>query len=359
MNVPLPDEPIAALELSRLCRKLAQATDELDRCPNWPLEQLQWCGQAGVYRWFLPSQWGGLGWSEAQIAQGYLQLSAACLTTAFIITQRVAACRRIAASDNEDLKRQILPDLADGTTFATVGISHLTTSRRHLARPVLTASPAPRGYLLHGYSPWVTGGQQADTIVLGATCDDGRQVLLAVPRNTPGMHVLPHEPLIALTASQTGRVEFQNAFVPAQRLVAGPTENVLQHGGAGTGGLQTSALALGLSGAAMDYLEQERAHRPDLSPPTAALRDEWNTAVSDLMALAQGMPVCTLDQFRFRANSLALRTTQASLAAAKGAGYVVGHPAGRWCREALFFLVWSCPAGVVNANLCELAGIQD
>ena len=63
------------------------------------------------------------------------------------------------------------------------------------------------------------------------------------------------------------------------------------------------------------------------------------------------------DELRTRANSLALRSTQAALAAAKGAGFVAGHPAGRWCREALFFLVWSCPQSVVAANLCELAGL--
>ena len=51
--------------------------------------------------------------------------------------------------------------------------------------------------------------------------------------------------------------------------------------------------------------------------------------------------------------------TQAALAAAKGTGYVVGHSAGRWCCEALFFLVWSCPQPVMAAQLCELAGISD
>jgi hypothetical protein len=54
-----------------------------------------------------------------------------------------------------------------------------------------------------------------------------------------------------------------------------------------------------------------------------------------------------------------LRATQAALAAAKGAGYVAGHEAGRWCREALFFLVWSCPPQVMEANLCELAGLSE
>jgi alkylation response protein AidB-like acyl-CoA dehydrogenase len=69
--------------------------------------------------------------------------------------------------------------------------------------------------------------------------------------------------------------------------------------------------------------------------------------------------ITTGNELRQRANSLALRASQAALAAAKGAGYVAGHPAGRWCREALFFLVWSCPQPVLQANLCELAGIAE
>ena len=68
---------------------------------------------------------------------------------------------------------------------------------------------------------------------------------------------------------------------------------------------------------------------------------------------------CTKESIRQRANSLVLRASQAALAAAKGTGYVVGHPAGRWCREAMFFLVWSCPQPVSAAHLCELAGLTD
>jgi len=71
-----------------------------------------------------------------------------------------------------------------------------------------------------------------------------------------------------------------------------------------------------------------------------------------------GTPSCTKESLRQRANSLVSRASQAALSAAKGSGYVVGHPAGRWCREALFFLVWSCPQPVAAANLCELAGIE-
>lgn len=60
------------------------------------------------------------------------------------------------------------------------------------------------------------------------------------------------------------------------------------------------------------------------------------------------------EELRFRANSLVSRTSQAYLAACKGAGYVQGHPAERAVREAMFFQVWSCPQAVVNSTLNDL-----
>jgi hypothetical protein len=136
-------------------------------------------------------------------------------------------------------------------------------------------------------------------------------------------------------------------------------ENVMQAGKAGgTGGLQTSTLAVGLATAAIDFLEAESEKRPDLAGSAAELRREEQTLTANLLALASGEAVCSNEELRTRANSLVLRATQSALAAAKGSGYVVGHPAGRWCREALFFLVWSCPQAVLSANLCELAGIE-
>jgi alkylation response protein AidB-like acyl-CoA dehydrogenase len=241
-----------------------------------------------------------------------------------------------------------------------VGISHLTTSRRHLAKPVLRAKEADGGFVLDGFSPWVTGAPYAQTVVTGATLDDGRQILVALPTDLPGVAVPPPLKLVGLSASQTGPVNCDRVFVPHKHLLAGPVEEVMKQGaGARTGGLQTSTLAVGLADAAIAFLEDERQRRHDLSNPATALRSEWMLARRDLLALADGETVCTTENLRARANSLVLRAAQAVLAAAKGTGYVVGHPAGRWCREALFFLVWSCPQPVLAANLCELAGIEE
>ena len=129
--------------------------------------------------------------------------------------------------------------------------------------------------------------------------------------------------------------------------------------GAKAGGLQTSTLATGLADAAFEFLHEQADRRRELNAAAQRLRGDWDRLCDDLVNAADGQAVCSNEQLRTRANSLVLRATQAALAAAKGAGYVAGHPAGRWCREALFFLVWSCPQPVMAANLCELAGLGD
>lgn len=356
-RITQPDSPA----LGELCTQLAALADQTDSAGTWPAEQLRLCGEAGVYEWFLPVEYGGQDWSDVDVVRGYLALSAACLTTTFIITQRTGACRRVAGGENDELKRRVLPMLTTGANFATVGISHLTTSHRHLAKPVLSAKRADEGWILDGFSPWVTGGRHARCILTGAAVMEGdnatgEQILAFVPASDPGVRADDPAKLVGVSASHTGRVFFDNVLVTDEWLVAGPVENVMMAGRASRpGGHETSTLAMGLAAAAIDFLEQEAARRDDLSLAHQALAAERDEVTADLLAIAQGDAVCSNESLRQRANSLVLRATQAALAAAKGAGYVVGHPAGRWCREALFFLVWSCPQPVMNANLCELA----
>jgi alkylation response protein AidB-like acyl-CoA dehydrogenase len=341
-----------------LAERLAAAAAETDIRGAWPKRQLDDCGEHGVMGWFVPAEYGGRGYGEAEIVRGLMPIAGACMTTTFALTQFAAACARIAASSNEQARRELLPGLAAGRRFATVGISHLTTSRRHLARPVLAAEESRDGVRLAGYTPWVTGAAHADVLVVGATLGDGRQLLAAVPADSPGVRVGEPFPLVSLTGSRTGPVHFDGVLVDRKHVLAGPVENVMQSGSGGrTGGLQTSALAVGLADAAIRYLEEQSRRRDDLIEAAGRLRGEHDALRDDLIALAEGEAVCTSEDLRARANSFVLRATQAALAAAKGAGFVASHACGRWCREALFFLVWSCPQPVMAANLCELAGI--
>lgn len=323
------------------------------------VRQLTACGKNGVFKWFLPLESGGWGWNGVDITRGYLELAKACLTTTFVITQRSGACRRLVTSDNEELKAMLLPDLASGNIFATVGISHLTTSRRHLKKPVLQAIETDKGFVLNGYSPWVTGSTIADYFVLGATLPSGQEILVVVSKDDEGVSTPEPPELVALSASQTGSVVCKDVVVDRRFLVSGPTTDIMQTGtGANTGGTQTSTLAMGLARAAIDFINDEGKKRENLSPIFDELDRQWDVSNEKLMSLAKGESTFTNAELRTEANSLVLRATQSALSSAKGAGFVTSHPAGRWCREALFFLVWSCPQNVVDANLCELAKVS-
>ena len=358
-------EHIESPGLEELCTRLREHSSDLDRpCDDglfpWPKRQLELCGEYGVFRWFIEKEHGGLGWSDEDLVRGYLALSSSCLTTTFIITQRTGACRRIINSENQRVAEELLPDLITGSTFSTLGISHLTTSHRHLSKPILSAEETEAGFVLNGFSPWVTGGSHADTIVIGATLDDGRQILTICPSNLEGVVAERPADLMALSSSHTGRVLLNDVVVDRKWLLGGPAENVMASGvGAKTGGLQTSTLAVGLASGAIEFLQGESSNRSDLLPATEALKQEHDDLRDQLIQAAAGAIDCSSEQVRTAANSLVLRATQAALAAAKGAGFVTGHPAGRWCREALFFMVWSCPQPVMNAHLCQLAGIAE
>jgi alkylation response protein AidB-like acyl-CoA dehydrogenase len=351
-----PNDPA----LDELCSLLADQAGALDQTGDWAAEQLQLCADYGVFQWFVPIELGGQAWSDADVVRGYLKLSGACLTTTFIVTQLTGACRRIAGSDCDAAKDEVLPRVLSGDAITTVGISHLTTSRRHLAKPVMRAELTDEGVRLDGYSPWVTGAPHAQTVVTGATLDDGRQVLLLAATDTPGVRSGEPVQLVGLSASATGPIHFDGATFDRRWILAGPAENVMASGvGGATGGLQTSTLAVGLAVAAIDFLKEQAEKRGELLSSAEQFDSQCKDIIGDLLAAAAGAESCSTEQLRTRANSLALRATQASLAAAKGAGYVASHPAGRWCREALFFLVWSCPQPVLSANLCQLAGMSD
>ncbi|MFM9064518.1 MAG: hypothetical protein ACKOOI_16005, partial [Pirellula sp.] len=60
-------------------------------------------------------------------------------------------------------------------------------------------------------------------------------------------------------------------------------------------------------------------------------------------------------KLRKEANDLTLRVAQAFVGIEKGTGYLADSDASRWVREAMFFLVWSCPQAIANEHLCDLS----
>jgi alkylation response protein AidB-like acyl-CoA dehydrogenase len=344
--------------LSELTARLTALDGPADESGDWPEALWSALFAHGVPRWSLPRSVGGEACDRIRLLQRYARVAEGSLTAAFILSQHDAGVRRLAAAVDRPCAHTWLEMIAADEAFATVGISQLTTSRRH-GTHALRAVGLDDGYALDGVMPWVTGAEMADVIVTGALMDDGRQLLIALPTDRPGLDVRPPFPLAALQASCTSEVVCVNVHVEDSFLLAGPAPDVMAHpGAAGTGGLETSALALGQARAALAALAAEAPKRADLVEPVDALVADWRDLWDDLRAAAHGEKgASTPGQVRGQANALVLRVTQAYLTARRGSGFLRSEPAQRWARQALFFLVWSCPGPVAQATIRELAGI--
>jgi alkylation response protein AidB-like acyl-CoA dehydrogenase len=331
--------------------RLAAGADAADRSPDWPAASWDALRSAGVVAWSVPPEYGGAGLGPVELLRGSEAIASACLTTALILSQREAAVRHLLRGP-ADLKARYLPGLAAGTTFLTVGLSQLTTSRQHHG-PALRATPAADGgFVLDGDVPWVTGAGHAAAIVAGATLPDATQVLVVLPTDQVGVTVGPPMPLAALAGSRTCPVQCDGVAVGRELVLAGPSEHVV--GKVGGGGLETSCLALGLASAAVAHLRHEAAVRTSLTPVAERFDASTAAARERLHSLATTLDSDAALALRVECTRLALRTAQAGLLAAKGTGFVVPHPAQRWARQALFFLVWSCPRPVADGVLADL-----
>jgi butyryl-CoA dehydrogenase len=339
--------PLPADVLDQLCA----GAEAADRLPDWPRASWDALRSAGMTKWAVPLEYGGAGCTPVELLSAGESLASACLTTAFILSQREAAARQLLKGPAR-LKEHYLPGLAAGTHFLTVGLSQLTTSRQHLG-PVFQAFPAiGGGFVLDGHVPWVTGADQAIAVVVGATLPDATQVLVVLPTDRPGTTVGAPLPLAALTGSRTSSIECEKVVVEPELVLAGPSENVL--GKVAGGGLETSAAALGLAAAALEYLCREAADRPILADHAERFGAILTASRERLHALAGSPPSDATLALRVECTRLALRTTQAALLAAKGVGFVAPHAVQRWARQALFFLVWSCPRPVADGVLKDL-----
>ena len=331
---------------------LAELADAADTHAVWPERSWQSLANAGVLRHSIPRDLGGDERVAADALDQNRRLAGACLTTAFVLSQREAAVRRLLASHRTDLRREYLPRAASGEWFLTVGLSQLTTSRQHRA-PSLVAETDGDGYRIEGEIPWVTGASVAQAIVVGATLPDDSQILFLLPKGHAGVRIDPPMELSSLKGSLTSSVRCEGVRIDAKLLLGGPTVRIL--GVSGGGGLETSCLALGLASAAIDWLAEQGRERTEAAAAAAKLGAVRERLTNDLHRLSrEPSPVDAVLKFRADCSLLAIRTTQVALIVAKGNGFVAPHPAQRWARQALFFLVWSCPRSVSDGLLGEL-----
>lgn len=179
-----------------------------DRDHVFAHDSYQALAQAGLGGLLVPQEYGGTADSTVAYAAAMEEITAGCPATSLVYMTQMHAAYPILHSGSQDLARQYVPGLVDGSRYGSLGVTEPgagsdASSLRTLAAAETDADGRTTGYTISGSKTFITTGDRSDVVVCFATVDPraGRRGITAfvvdgaapglsrgVPMSKTGMH---------------------------------------------------------------------------------------------------------------------------------------------------------------------------
>lgn len=190
------------------------------------------------------------------------------------------------AHGNEAQKEKWLPQMASGKAVCSFCVSE-PKAGAHPKFLQASAEKKGEGYILNGQKAWATNGPLASVFIVVAITahEKGRKRFSAflVPRDAPGLKIIPSPPLDVFKPSPHCSLSLENCEVPADAML-GPEGEIFEKMAKGfreTEDLLGAGLALGAMGWQLDRLAEIIARRNS----TGEQREEEMETLGKLEAL--------------------------------------------------------------------------
>ena len=332
-------------------RELAPRAADFEARGEFPRDVLRTIGRAGLLGLPYPEEYGGY----AQPYEVYLQvieiLASRWLAIAEAVSVHTLSCFPVAAYGTEQ-QRKLLPDMLGGDLLGAYCLSEPQGGSDAAA---LTTRAVRDGcdYVVNGTKAWITHAGRADFYNVfcrtGGPGARGISCLLADAR-TGGIVPATPERLMGLRSSAPAQVAFDDARVPADRLVGDEGQGFAIAMAALDGGrLGFAACAVGLAQAALDEATAYARQRHQFGAPIidhqglGFLLADMATQVSAARALYlaaarlrdAGRPYAIeAAKAKLFATDAAMRVTTDAVQVLGGYGYSAEYPVERYMREA-------------------------
>lgn len=313
----------------------------IDRGERTPLENLDLLAEAGFYAIAAPPEFGGVGpGNYSVIADVLTAFAGGCLTTTFVGLQHVGPVMAVASSPSAEIRDSWLGPLCRGERRAGIALAGLRPGPSQVA-----VREVPGGFVVRGQTAWVTGWGLIDTLYVAARdADDLIHFLLLDAVESATLRIGPTE-LMAVQASNTVTVRFDDHFVPADRLTH--TQPYLDWAGVDSFGSSLNGfLALGIA-ARCNGLLDPRQWKETAGPLDQSIAQ---VRMGLLTSAAEEVPAA-----RSRASLLAVRAATTLLVQSGSGSILTDHHAQRLYREAGFLLVFGSRPAIKRELLEQLA----
>ena len=334
-------------------RYVAPLAAELDLTGEFPRETFSRMASHGFTGIGIPEEYGGSGGSDIEKVIVVSELAKKCGATAATLSIHMIFPAVILKFGTEEQKKKYLPAMADGGKISAFALTE-PNAGSDAAAVKTTAVKDGDHYVLNGTKCFITGGGQADHIVVFALTDPAKGLkglsALVVDKGMPGFSIGKIEDKMGIRASETVELIFDNCRVPAENLVgkegAGFKIAMTALDGARIG---VAAQALGIAEGALEETVKYMKERVQFGKPLTALQGlNWYVAeMATKIECARWMTyrAATLKikgepytkeaaMAKYNASETALFVTNLALQIHGGYGYMKDYPLERMMRDA-------------------------
>jgi alkylation response protein AidB-like acyl-CoA dehydrogenase len=353
-HTPASEEAEALLGLATEIAdgELAPRAADFEERGEFPREIIRTLGRAGLLGLPYPGEYGG----GAQPYEVYLQvlevLAQRWVAVAEAVSVHTLACYPVAAYGSDAQRKRFLPDFLGGELL---GAYCLSEPQGGSDAASLTTRAVRDGddFLISGTKAWITHAGVADFYNVfcrtGGPGAAGISCLLA-DAATEGIQPQARERTMGLRSSPVAQIAFDDARVPADRLVGEEGSGFrIAMSALDSGRLGIAACAVGLAQAAFDYAVRYAREREQFGRPIVDFQGvgfmlaDMDTHIAAARALTlhaarlrdRGLPFgIEAAKAKLFATDMAMAVTTDAVQVLGGYGYVSDHPVERYLREA-------------------------
>lgn len=334
-------------------RYVAPLAAELDLTGEFPRETFSRMASHGFTGIGIPEEYGGSGGSDIEKVIVVSELAKKCGATAATLSIHMIFPAVILKFGTEEQKKKYLPAMTDGGKISAFALTE-PNAGSDAAAVKTTALKDGDYYILNGTKCFITGGGQADHLVVFALTDPSKGLkglsALIVDKGMPGFSIGKIEDKMGIRASETVELIFDNCRVPAENLVgkegAGFKIAMTALDGARIG---VAAQALGIAEGALEETVKYMKERVQFGKPLTALQGlnwyvaematkiecaRWMTYRAATMKIKGEPYTKEAAMAKYNASETALFVTNLALQIHGGYGYMKDYPLERMMRDA-------------------------